>query len=57
MKYKVHFDLKNFSKALKKLSKSADEEHFLKEAMSLIKKQRLYKIALDYYSGQDARLS
>ena len=51
MKYKVHFDLKNYSKALKKISKSHDGEHFSNEAMGLIKKQRLYKVALDYYSG------
>lgn len=56
MKYTVHFDLKNYNKALKKLSKSTDEEHFAKEAMALIKKQRLYKVALDYFSGQEARL-
>lgn len=38
MKYKVHFDLKNYSKALKKISKSANDEHFNNEAMALIKK-------------------
>ena len=37
MKFKVHYDLKNFTKALKKLSRSADDEHF-EEAMQLIKK-------------------
>ena len=28
MKFKVHFDLKNYSKALKKLTKSNDDGHF-----------------------------
>lgn len=37
MKFKIHFDLKNFTKALKKLARSTDEEHFT-EAMALIKK-------------------
>lgn len=27
-KFKVHYDLKNFTKALKKLSKSPDDSHF-----------------------------
>ena len=57
MKYKVHFDLKNYSKALKKISKSEGEVHFSNEAMGLIKKQRLYNVALEYYNGQEQRLS
>lgn len=56
MKFKVHNDLKNYPKALKKLSKSSDDDHF-SEALQLIKKQRLYKVALDFYQGQDSRLS
>jgi len=48
MKFKVHFDLKNYSKALKKLTKSNDDTHF-EEAVQLIKKQRLFKVALEYY--------
>lgn len=28
MKYRIHYDLKNFPKALKKLSKSRDDSHF-----------------------------
>jgi hypothetical protein len=28
MKFKVHFDLKNFFKALKKLAKCPEESHF-----------------------------
>lgn len=33
MKYKVHYDLKNFDKALKKLSHSPDQAHFENEAL------------------------
>ena len=56
MKFKVHLDLKNFDKALKKLSRSEDDSHF-EEALSLIKKQRLYKKALDCYASQPNRLN
>ena len=37
MKFKVHFDLKNYTKALKKLAKSQEESHF-EEALQMIKK-------------------
>jgi len=50
MKYKVHTDLKNYAKALQKLSQSTDDAHF-EEALHLVKKQRLYKDALDCYSS------
>ena len=55
MKFKVHFDLKDYPKALKKLSKSQSEEHF-NEALQLVKKQRLYKQALDYFGEEPDRL-
>jgi len=56
MKFKVHYDLKNFETALKKLSKSTDDGHF-EEALQLIRKQRLFKVALDFYEGQPERLN
>mmetsp|Transcript_34153 Transcript_34153/g.42232 ORF Transcript_34153/g.42232 Transcript_34153/m.42232 type:complete len:146 (-) Transcript_34153:1130-1567(-) len=49
MKFRVHLDLKNYSKALKKLSRSEDDSHF-EEALQLIRKQRLFKVALDFYA-------
>ena len=56
MKFKVHYDLKNYVKALKKLSKSSDDGHF-EEALQLIKKQRLFKLALEFYAGQLERMN
>ena len=56
MKFKVHFDLKNYAKALKKLSRSTDDGHF-EEALQLIKKQRLFKLALDYYADKPERIN
>ena len=55
MKFKVHYDLKNFPKALKKLSRSTEDSHF-EEAIQIIKKQRLYKVALEFYSDQPDRI-
>jgi len=48
MKFKIHYDLKDFESALAAISKSEDESHF-EEALQLIKKQRLYKQALTCY--------
>ena len=45
MKFRVHNDLKDYPKALKKLLKSPEDAHF-EEAMQLIKKQRLFREAL-----------
>ena len=42
MKFKIHFDLKEFEAALECLAKSDDENHF-DEAIAFVKKQRLYK--------------
>jgi len=42
MQFKIYFDLKNFEKALECLAKSKEEAHFL-EAITLVKKQRLFK--------------
>jgi len=41
MKYKVHSDLKQFDKALKKLAKAGNM--YIGEALSVIKKHRLFK--------------
>ena len=48
MKFKIQFDLKEFDLALLEISK-ADDKYF-DEALSMIKKQRLYRQALRYYS-------
>jgi elongator complex protein 1 len=50
MKFKVQNDLKEYDLALKEISK-ADPKYF-KEALSMIKKQRLYRQALRYYADQ-----
>ena len=55
MKFKVHHDLKDYPRALKKLAKSRDDAHF-EEALLLIRKQRLYKVALDCFAGDEQRL-
>jgi hypothetical protein len=45
MKFRVHNDLKDYPRALKKLLKSPEEAHF-EEALLLAKKQRLFREAL-----------
>lgn len=47
MKFKVHSDLKQFDKALKKLAKGG--EQYFDEALTITKKHRLFKQALDDY--------
>lgn len=63
MKFKINMDLKLFDKAVKKLAKGdkmlncANEElsnTFFNEAIQVIKKNRLFKQALDYYSHSEA---
>lgn len=54
--FKIHFDLKQFELALECLSKSDSDDHFI-EAVSLIKKQRLFKKALLCYDGDQSRLA
>lgn len=41
MKYKIHCDLKEYEEAVKKLAEGG--EKYFEEALSLIKKHRLYK--------------
>lgn len=41
MKYKIHYDLKQFDKAVKKISKGG--EKFFDEAIAIVKKHRLFK--------------
>ena len=48
MRFKIQYDLKQFDLALLEISK-ADDKYF-NEAMTMIKKQRLYRLALRYYS-------
>ena len=55
MKFKIHLDLKEYPKALKKLSKSRDDAHF-EEALLLIRKQRLHKVALECFKDDEERL-
>ena len=50
MKFKIQFDLNEYEKALIEVSK-ADPKYF-PESLAMIKKQRLYRIALRYYSEQ-----
>jgi elongator complex protein 1 len=47
MKSKIHIDLKQFDKAVKKLSQGG--EPYFEEALTIIKKQRLFKQALEFY--------
>lgn len=42
MQFKIHYDLKNYEEALECIARSSEESHF-KEALQLIKKQRLFK--------------
>lgn len=62
MKFRVNSDLKLFDKAVKKLAKGERalngsntelSEKYFAEAMTVIKKHRLYKQALDYYSHSE----
>jgi len=46
MKFRVHNDLKDYDKALKKLLKSPNPEHF-EEAVTLTRKQRLFREAMN----------
>ena len=55
MKYKVHLDLKNFQQALREISQSEDDDHF-REALLMVRKQRLFNHALDCYSHDEKRL-
>ena len=41
MKYKIHTDLKQYDKAVKKLAKGG--EKYFEEALGVIKKHRLFK--------------
>jgi len=50
MKFKVQYDLKEYDLALKEISQ-ADDKYF-DEALAMIKKQRLYRQALRYYSDK-----
>ena len=50
MKFKVHNDLKQYEKAVKKLAKGGAK--YFDESMAVIKKQRLYKQALEFYKDQ-----
>ena len=54
MKYKIHLELKNYDKAVKKLAKAG--EQYFEEALVLIKKNRLFKQALDYYTHDNGLL-
>lgn len=47
MRFKVQYDLKEYDLALKEICQ-ADQKYF-KEALAMIKKQRLYRQALRYY--------
>jgi hypothetical protein len=62
MKYRVNSDLKQFDKAVKKLAKGDKKlggsnpelsEKYFTEALGVIKKNRLYKQALDYYAHNE----
>lgn len=62
MKFKIHMDLKQFEKAVKKMAKgdkglsdAATEirEKYFEEALTVVKKNRLFKQALNYYSHNE----
>ena len=48
-KFKIHYDLKEYETALEMISKTGAQH--IDEAISLIKKQRLFKQALELYKG------
>jgi len=59
MKFRVNLDLKQYEKAVKTLAKGDKQlngsnpeltEKYFAEALTLIKKHRLFKQALDFYS-------
>ena len=50
MKYKIESDLKNYERALEMIAKSGNK--FFEESLALIKKQRLFKQALELYKDQ-----
>jgi elongator complex protein 1 len=50
MKYKIHIDLKQYEKAVKMLVPGG--EKYFEEALSVIKKHRLFKQAMLYYQEQ-----
>ena len=66
MRYRVCVDLKDFSRAVKKLAKGDRElkganpelaEKYFTEALTVIKKHRLFKQALDYYSHSETLIN
>ena len=59
MKFKIHVDLKQFEEAVRKLAEGDKElgdshpevrETYFDEALQIIKKNRLFKQAFDFYS-------
>jgi hypothetical protein len=47
-KFRIHFDLKEYENALEMIAKTGAQH--IDEAINLIKKQRLFKQALELYS-------
>lgn len=55
MKFKIHLDLKQFDKAVKKLAKGGAQ--YFDEAMVVVRKQRLFKQALEYFKDDSKLLN
>jgi hypothetical protein len=55
MEYRIHLDLKQFDVALLRLAAAGDK--YFEEALTLIKKHRLYKLALESPFGQIPELN
>lgn len=55
MKFKIHLDLKQFDKAVKKLAKGGAQ--YFDEAMVVVRKQRLFKQALEYFKDDPKLLN
>jgi hypothetical protein len=53
MKFRVHHDLKDYFRALKKLLKSPNNDHF-EEAVALTRKQRLFREAMTFLETMPA---
>ena len=51
MKLKIETDLKNYERALKVVVEGG--EPYFEKSMELVKKHRLYKLALDHYKHDD----
>ena len=55
MRFRVHVDLKEYREALFAIAESPEEDYF-QEVLEIVKKQRLFKVALEIFAKNQTRL-